>query len=267
MVDQQVEFLADFAEKFKEFSPDHDSFDDFLQDQEIVYQSLQASGQNNRNSNEDHCDQESRYLEDGQSSNAESVELQLAVDEAIARSLMEEDFVDVSISEPSGTAEADRVFPSFRKLDSLPISCPLLSYLLMRIPGGGCCNNQCIDNCFTFKGTSVHNSLEQTAYWQLVSRSLHILIRVTNLAIGVTLGSWDTEVTENAEVRSVETSVAAVNQDNINPDDMTYEELQTLGESIGVESKGLSVKQIASLQHTKFKEKKGFFTTKRIHKE
>lgn len=33
MVDQQVEFLADFAEKFKEFSPDHDSFDDFLQDQ------------------------------------------------------------------------------------------------------------------------------------------------------------------------------------------------------------------------------------------
>lgn len=178
-----MEFLADFAEKFKEFSPDHDSFDDFLQDQEIVYQSLQASGQNNRNSNEDHCDQESRYLEDGQSSNAESVELQLAVDEAIARSLMEEDFVDVSISEPSGTAEGD------------------------------------------------------------------------------------TEVTENAEVRSVETSVAAVNQDNINPDDMTYEELQTLGESIGVESKGLSVKQIASLQHTKFKEKKGFFTTKRIHKE
>lgn len=73
--------------------------------QEIVYQSLQASGQNNRNSNDDHCDQESRYLEDGQSSNAESVELQLAVDEAIARSLMEEDFVDVSISEPSGTAE------------------------------------------------------------------------------------------------------------------------------------------------------------------
>lgn len=73
--------------------------------QEIVYQSLQASGQNNRNSKDDHCDQESRYLEDGQSSNAESVELQLAVDEAIARSLMEEDFVDVSISEPSGTAE------------------------------------------------------------------------------------------------------------------------------------------------------------------
>ncbi|KAJ9686028.1 hypothetical protein PVL29_015081 [Vitis rotundifolia] len=184
MVDQQVEFLADFAEKFKEFSPDHDSFDDFLQDQEIVYQSLQASGLNNRNSNDDHCDQENRYSEEGQSSNAESVDFQLAVDEAIARSLMmEEEFVNVSISEPSGTAEGD------------------------------------------------------------------------------------TEVTENADVRSVQTSVAAVNQDNINPDNMTYEELQTLGESIGVESNGLSVRQIASLQHTKFKEKKGIFTTKRIHKE
>ena len=78
--------------------------------QEIVYQSLQASGLNNRNSNADHCDQGLRYSEEGQSSNAESIDSQLALDEAYARSLMmEEEFANLSISEPTETAEGKKV--------------------------------------------------------------------------------------------------------------------------------------------------------------
>lgn len=70
----------------------------------MVYLSLQASSLNNRNSDSDHWDHEFRYSEEGQSSNAECVDLQLALDEAYARSLMmEEEFTNLSTSEPTVT--------------------------------------------------------------------------------------------------------------------------------------------------------------------
>ncbi|XP_042427632.1 E3 ubiquitin-protein ligase BIG BROTHER-like [Zingiber officinale] len=42
-------------------------------------------------------------------------------------------------------------------------------------------------------------------------------------------------------------------QDNVDPDNMTYEELLELGEAIGTQSRGLTQEQIASLPVTKYK--------------
>ncbi|KAL7151843.1 hypothetical protein ABFS83_04G057400 [Erythranthe nasuta] len=46
---------------------------------------------------------------------------------------------------------------------------------------------------------------------------------------------------------------AVVWQDNIDPDNMTYEELLELGEAVGTQSRGLSQNQIALLPTSKFK--------------
>jgi len=47
-------------------------------------------------------------------------------------------------------------------------------------------------------------------------------------------------------------------EDNINPDNMTYEELQSLGEQIGTENKGLSDELISYLPTSKYRT--GFFS-------
>ncbi|KAL3647585.1 hypothetical protein CASFOL_008553 [Castilleja foliolosa] len=54
-------------------------------------------------------------------------------------------------------------------------------------------------------------------------------------------------------------------QDNIDPDNMTYEELLELGEAVGTQSRGLSQEQIALLPISKFK--CGFFSRKRFKGE
>lgn len=66
------------------------------------------------------------------------------------------------------------------------------------------------------------------------------------------------------EVESTETSTQAVIQDNVDPDNMTYEELQSLGEVIGTESKGLTDELISYLPSYKYKT--GFFK-KEKHEE
>lgn len=68
----------------------------------------------------------------------------------------------------------------------------------------------------------------------------------------------------NAEVSSAETSTQAPREDTVDPDNMTYEELQTLGEEIGTESRGLSEEIIAYLPSYKYKT--GFFK-KEKHEE
>ncbi|CAA0805783.1 E3 ubiquitin ligase BIG BROTHER [Striga hermonthica] len=54
-------------------------------------------------------------------------------------------------------------------------------------------------------------------------------------------------------------------QDNIDPDNMTYEELLELGEAVGTQSRGLSQDQIALLPTSKFK--CGFFSRKKMRGE
>ncbi|KAL6004554.1 hypothetical protein ACLOJK_005109 [Asimina triloba] len=56
-----------------------------------------------------------------------------------------------------------------------------------------------------------------------------------------------------------------VGQDDVDPDNMTYEELQTLGEAIGTESRGLSEELISYLPSSKYKT--GFFSRKEKHEE
>ncbi|PIA49601.1 hypothetical protein AQUCO_01300410v1 [Aquilegia coerulea] len=59
--------------------------------------------------------------------------------------------------------------------------------------------------------------------------------------------------TVNDEGNSAETSTQAERRDNVDPDNMTYEELQSLGEVIGTESRGLSEELIAYLPSYKYK--------------
>ncbi|KAI3985412.1 hypothetical protein MKX01_033726 [Papaver californicum] len=82
-----------------------------------------------------------------------------------------------------------------------------------------------------------------------------------NVSIDETL---ETE-TVNREVNTTNTSIQSVRQDSIDPDNMTYEQLQSLGESLGTESKGLSEELIAYLPT--FKYKVGFFSKKEKHDE
>ncbi|KAL6526952.1 hypothetical protein OROGR_016042 [Orobanche gracilis] len=56
-----------------------------------------------------------------------------------------------------------------------------------------------------------------------------------------------------------------IRQDDIDPDRMTYEELQSLGESVGKESRGLSADLISRLPT--FKYKVGLFSKKKKEKE
>ncbi|GMH19655.1 hypothetical protein Nepgr_021496 [Nepenthes gracilis] len=57
----------------------------------------------------------------------------------------------------------------------------------------------------------------------------------------------------NTENASAGPSVMSGNQDGVDPDQMTYEELQSLGETIGSESKGLSENDISSLPSFKYR--------------
>ncbi|KAL3840264.1 hypothetical protein ACJIZ3_024855 [Penstemon smallii] len=58
-----------------------------------------------------------------------------------------------------------------------------------------------------------------------------------------------------------------VRQDNIDPDNMTYEELQSLGESVGSESKGLPAELRSRLPSFKYKNGSSFFRRKKKEKE
>lgn len=80
--------------------------------QESAYQYIQANGRNNdtASNNGQTSNKSQPPVQEGESSRSASVESQLAMDEALARTLQElgEDFEDFYISEPSGTAAGKR---------------------------------------------------------------------------------------------------------------------------------------------------------------
>ncbi|CAK9187219.1 unnamed protein product [Ilex paraguariensis] len=173
---------AEIAENLKEFFPEHGgdlTYEEILLHQESVYESLQASGKNKGISSDSGqtSDRSQVSGQDGESSRGGSVESQLALDEALARSLQElgEDFDDFYISEHSGTAAG------------------------------------------------------------------------------------------STELSPRETLVRTVSHhrrdDDVDPDNMTYEQLQSLGETVGSESRGLSEELISRLPT--FKYKTGFFSRKK----
>ncbi|KAK9724569.1 hypothetical protein RND81_05G083000 [Saponaria officinalis] len=153
------------------------SFEEALQHQESLYQSLMISCANQTARSSDNERRSSLEHSWGESSVSGSGDYDIALDEALARSLQELDFEDevghVAVSEPT--------------------------------------------------------------------RTLHSASRNTEHAAG-------------------STSVSAADQDDVDPDQMTYEELQSLSESIGRENKGLSEREISSL--TCFRYKTGLFSKK-----
>ncbi|CAI9092170.1 OLC1v1027349C1 [Oldenlandia corymbosa var. corymbosa] len=180
---------AEIAENMKELFPDHGelSYEEVLLEQESAYYYyIQSSGQNmaTSSSSQPSINRNPSLVQDGESSNISVIESQLALDEALARSLQElgEDFEDLYLSEHSGHIIESR--------ESIP--------------------------------------RETTP------------VRVT---------------TQN------------VRQDDIDPDNMTYEELQRLGEAVGHQSKGLSEDLISRLPTFKFKDKTGLFFKKKNKEE
>ncbi|XP_074282103.1 E3 ubiquitin ligase BIG BROTHER-related-like [Silene latifolia] len=159
-------FPPEVEENLADLFPDL-SVEEALQHQESLYQSLKISCVNLTATSSDNEPRSSRGHSWGESSQSGSGDYDLALDEALARSLQEVDFDDevehVAISEP-----------------------------------------------------------------------VHISSRNTEHAAGGT-------------------SVSAAEEDEVDPDQMTYEELQSLGESIGRENKGLSEREISSLPCFKYK--------------
>ncbi|XP_031478148.1 E3 ubiquitin ligase BIG BROTHER-related-like isoform X2 [Nymphaea colorata] len=70
----------------------------------------------------------------------------------------------------------------------------------------------------------------------------------------------------NNETNSTASTSQVVIQDDIDPDNMTYEELQSLGEAIGTQCKGLSDELISYLESSKYKTG-GLFSRNKQHDE
>jgi len=70
----------------------------------------------------------------------------------------------------------------------------------------------------------------------------------------------DSESEAGGDSPRASNSVEVSREDNIDPDNMTYEELQRLGEEVGTETRGLSDELISYLESSKYKS--GFFSKK-----
>ncbi|XP_059629323.1 E3 ubiquitin-protein ligase BIG BROTHER-like isoform X2 [Cornus florida] len=189
-VDSQYLGVAFSADNFKELFPEHSdlNYEELLQQQESVYQSLQESGRKRGRTSDEGQSHDGNQLsgQEGGSSQRGSgggVESQLALDEALARLLQElgDDF----------------------------------------------------DGLFISDGAS-GNRGENSGGTPVSSR-------------GITSASPD------------------VQQDDIDPDQMTYEQMLSLGDSVGAESKGLSQELISRL--TSFKYKTRLFSKKKMNEE
>ncbi|KAL8095930.1 E3 ubiquitin ligase BIG BROTHER-related-like isoform X1 [Apium graveolens] len=177
---------AEIAENWREFFPEHEDFscEEVLVQQESVYLSIQESGKNKRSTSTfSHSSGRSHLVaQEGESSHGGSNDSQVALDEALARSLQElgDDF--------------DNFYPLERN--------------------------------------------------------------------GAGAGTRTTEVsTVETPARHLQAARHNLTQDDIDPDNMTYEQLQSLGESIGSENKGLPEELIARLPT--FKYKSGIFSKKK----
>ncbi|KAI5670131.1 hypothetical protein M9H77_10495 [Catharanthus roseus] len=182
----------EIAENLKEFFPEHGdlSFEEVLLQQESAYQYIQAYGKNKdkTSSSGSSSNRSQSLVQEGESSRNANVESQMALDEALARSLQElgDDFEDFYITEHSGTMAATSVSTTESR-ESTPRETPAMA------------------------------------------------------------GSQ------------------TVRQDDIDPDNMTYEELQSLGEAVGHENRGLSDDLISRLPT--FKYRTGLFSKKRKKEE
>ncbi|KAL0452522.1 UNVERIFIED_CONTAM: E3 ubiquitin ligase BIG BROTHER-related [Sesamum latifolium] len=107
-------------------------------------------------------------------------------------------------------------------------------------------------------GSSVEHQL---ALDEALARALELGDDFNNLYVQ----EHGTDAVENAGSASTEAPIQGesqnIRQDEIDPDNMTYEELQLLGESVGSESRGLPADLISRLPT--FKYKSGLFSKKK----
>uniref|UniRef100_A0A7N0V2Z2 RING-type domain-containing protein n=1 Tax=Kalanchoe fedtschenkoi TaxID=63787 RepID=A0A7N0V2Z2_KALFE len=82
-------------------------------------------------------------------------------------------------------------------------------------------------------------------------------------AVALSLAPTLPAAAENQGASSAGSSVSAATQESVDPDNMTYEELQSLGDSIGTESRGLSKELIASFPTQKLDAKSGWFSSQK----
>ncbi|KAM3382066.1 E3 ubiquitin-protein ligase BIG BROTHER [Capsicum galapagoense] len=173
---------SEIAENLKDFFPEDGdlSYEEVLLQQETVYLSLQANGKNKNITSEYGQTSSGHQLSEQKSDSSQSLESQLALDEALARSLqLGDDFEDF-----------------------------------------------CRDEL---------NS--------------------------IVAGIGESPPRESPPVRVQAENPNTRIQDDIDPDGMTYEELQSLGEAVGQQSRGLSQDLIRRLPT--FKYKTGFFSKKK----
>ncbi|KAL9683715.1 hypothetical protein QQ045_015543 [Rhodiola kirilowii] len=167
------EIVANFRELF----PEHEDFDDFLQDQETVYQSLQVIGNHSKDlvpNNRHNSNSRNQSVDDSSISRTDSMNSD--VDVALTLSMLD------------------------------------------------------LDAQSEVQNVSISESSQSTA--------------------------------GNRGPRNTGTSVMVADYDDVDPDNMTYEELQSLGDAIGTESRGLSEKVLSRLPSRKFKGKSGWFSSK-----
>ncbi|CAI9767651.1 unnamed protein product [Fraxinus pennsylvanica] len=274
----------EIAKNLKEIFPEFGNLDDeeVLLQQESAYMYIQANGKNKiTTSAYGQTSNRSEFsTEAGESSHGTSIESQLALDESLAKSLeLGDDLDNLYISEHSGTAVDEiaknlkEIFPEFGNLDDEEVLLQQESaYMYIQANGKNKITTSAYgqtSNRSEFSpeaGESSHGtSIEsQLALDEALAKSLELGDDFHNLYISEHSGT----AVESGESTPRETPVRTVNQnirdDEIDTDNMTYEQLQLLGEAVGHESKGLSEDLISRLPS--FKYKTGLFS-KRSKKE
>lgn len=176
---------AEIVENWKDFFPEHEDFscEEVLFLQESVYQAIQENGGNKGSTSVCSHSSDKSYVteQEGESSHGGSTNSQVALDEALARSLqeLEDDFDDFHLHEHNDTESEGR--------------------------------------------TTEVDSTENPERLQAITQNL--------------------------------------TQDDVDPDNMSYEQLQSLSESIGSENKGLPEELISRLPT--FKYKSGIFSKRK----
>ncbi|KAE9464901.1 hypothetical protein C3L33_03186, partial [Rhododendron williamsianum] len=283
----------EIAENLNEFFPDFGdlSHEEVFQHQESVYQSLKGND-SNKERKSDHgqsSDSSQGSRQDCESSRRASFDSQLALDEALAWSLqdLEDGFDDFNISESTSAATGT----SRQSLLSFEFGVVTFATSIIYShahecfytrgalrakgsrPADGLCICmvvQCDDSviCISVGGCTFLSPLDLLrVYNQCHSNTSNVVL--TELKRRKDFGKKSMDFWKNREVSSRETPTTSINQttsgDAIDPDNMTYEQLQSLGESVGVENKGLSEGLLARLP--KFKIRTGIFSKKKIKEE
>ncbi|KAK6945716.1 Zinc finger, RING-type [Dillenia turbinata] len=106
----------------------------------------------------------------------------------------------------------------------------------------------------------------QIAFDEALAQSLQDMEdEFDNLNVSVDTRSSSAHSAEQSDVPTPPTSRVAVHEDDVDPDNMTFEERQSLGESIGSVCRGLSEEDIARLPTSKYNS--GWFSKKNDSKD